>query len=368
MAEDDDDSQKTEDPTAKRLSEARSQGNLPLSRDFSTWVVLLGMVMTVSFLLPIVIPQILMPLQAILAKAGEIPVEPSSFTAMLGEIFGKVAFPLLSVLALLTVMGLLGWIIQTGPLFNMSLLRFKWERLNPMEGIKKIFSSNSLFELVKSVAKIIVIGVVVYTVLRPAFMGMESMSGLDNMGMVATTYNLAARIFFAILLVFTIVALADLLYQRFTYFKNLRMTRNELKEEFRQTEGDPQIKQRLRQIRTEKARKRMMAAVPKADVVITNPTHYAIALKYDAGVMTAPVVLAKGQDFIAMKIREIAEEHKIPLVSNPPLARTLYATVEIDDEIPPQHYRAVAEIISYVFRLKKNIRPEPPAKSGTGRR
>jgi flagellar biosynthetic protein FlhB len=156
-----------------------------------------------------------------------------------------------------------------------------------------------------------------------------------------------------LLLTFTIIAAVDLFYQRFQYFKNLRMTKAEVKDEFRQQEGDPLIKSRLRQIRLEKARKRMMAQVPKADVVITNPTHYAVAMRYDSARHAAPVVIAKGIDKVAERIRAVAEEHKISIVSNPPLSRALYETVEIDEAIPTQHYRAVAEVISYVYKLKK---------------
>jgi flagellar biosynthetic protein FlhB len=354
MAEDNDDSQKTEDPTAKKLSEAREQGNLPLSRDVSMWMLLLGVVMLVAFFLPMVIGQITAPLQAIFAKAGEIEVSSDNLGQVLSEIFGGLVFPMLAILGFLVIMGIVGWVAQTGPFFSMqNLTRLKWERLNPVEGFKRLFSANSLFELAKGVAKITIIGWVAYALLKPAFLNTDSLTGLDNIGLIAATHDLTTRVLFAIFLVFTAIALMDLVYQRFVYFKNLKMTRTEVREEYRQTEGDPHVKQRLKQIRAEKARKRMMAAVPQADVVITNPTHFAIALKYRPGEMPAPVVLAKGQDFIALKIREVAEEHKIPLVSNPPLARALYATVEIDEEIPPQHYRAVAEIISYVFRLRK---------------
>jgi flagellar biosynthesis protein FlhB len=354
MAEDNDDSQKTEDPTAKKLAEAREQGNLPLSRDVSMWMLLLGVVMLVAYFLPMMMGQLTAPMQAVFAKAGEIEITPDNLGLVLGEMFGELVVPMLAILGFLLVMGVVGWVAQTGPFFSMqNLTRLKWERLNPIEGAKRLFSANSLFELAKGVAKIGIIGWVAYILLKPAFLNTDSLTGLDNIGLVAATHDLTARVLFAIFLVFTAIALIDLVYQRFVYFKNLKMTRTEVREEYRQTEGDPHVKQRLKQIRAEKARKRMMAAVPQADVVVTNPTHYAIALKYTPGEMPAPVVLAKGQDFIAQKIRELAEEHKIPLVSNPPLARALYATVEIDEEIPPQHYRAVAEIISYVFRLRK---------------
>jgi flagellar biosynthetic protein FlhB len=353
MAEDQDDSQKTEDPTAKRLQEARNEGNLPISRDFSTWILLLGILITAMVMLPGMIGQMMGPLTATLEKAGEIHLGEDSFFSAIGHIFGAFSGPVLMITVTLMIMATLGWVLQTGLILNMSLFKLKWERLNPVEGIKRLFSMQSIVELIKSVAKIIAVGIVAYMILEPVFMRSEGLTGIDNGRLVSTTYELCMRLLFAVFLVFTAIAAGDFFYQRFTYFKNLRMTKAEVKEEFRQTEGDPHVKGRLRQIRTEKARKRMMAAVPKADVVITNPTHFAIALKYETGMMQAPVVVAKGQDFIAQRIREIAKEHKVPMVSNPPLARALYASVEIDEEIPPQHYRAVAEIISFIYRLKK---------------
>jgi flagellar biosynthetic protein FlhB len=353
MAEDQDDSQKTEDPTAKRLQEARDEGNLPLSRDLATWITLLGGVIAVAFLLPMATQSMMTPLEAVLHRAGEVEVSSDNFSIVMSHIFGAFAVPLLSIIGLLCVISALGWLAQTGLYFNMNMFRLKWERLNPIQGFHKLFSPSSLIELIKGICKLAVIGYIAVTLIKPAYEDTEAMTGMTNIGLVHVTYDLTAHIFFAVFLVFTIIAAADLFYQRATYFKKLRMTKSEVKEEFRQSEGDPHVKGRLKQIRMEKARKRMMAAVPNADVVITNPTHYAIALKYEAGKMQAPVVLAKGQDFIALKIREVAEAHKIPIVSNPPLARTLYAVIEIDEEIPPQHYRAVAEVISYVYRLRR---------------
>ncbi len=363
MAEDDkDDSQKTEDPTQKKLTEARQEGNLPLSRDMSTWFLLLGILLAVSIVLPHFMPQVVAPMTALLAKAGEIEVNATNFQAIMGAAFGAIAGPLMAILAILLLLGLTGWMVQTGPTFNVTLLRINLNKLNFITGLKKLFAFNSVFELLKGLVKVALMGYVTYILLKPVFLNIDGLIGLDKFGIIKTAHDLAGQIFFTIFLVFSAVAIGDLIYQRFTWFKNLRMTKQDVREEFRQTEGDPHIKSRIRQIRNEKARKRMMAAVPNADVVVTNPTHYAIALKYEPGKTAAPVVLAKGQDLIALKIREVAEEHKIPLVSNPPLARTLYATVEIDDEIPPQHYQAVAEIISYVLRLKRAAGGERAAR------
>jgi flagellar biosynthetic protein FlhB len=314
------------------------------------------MVMTTTIFIPALMPHLLVPLSALFAKAGEISITQENFAPVMGEIFGSIFPSVFAIMCILAFMALTGWILQIGAVFNMSMLTPKWDKLNPVGGLKRLFNANAVFELLKSVVKIAIIGWIAYSFLKPAFLHMDSMTGLDNMALVGATYDLTQKMFFGIFLVFTAVALLDLLYQRFTHFKKLKMSRSEVREEFRQTEGDPQVKNRLRAIRNEKARRRMMAAVPRADVVITNPTHFAIALKYEAGITAAPIVLAKGQDFIAQKIRELAAEHDIPLVSNPPLARALYATVEIDEEIPAQHYRAVAEVISYVFRLRKGKR------------
>ena len=168
-----------------------------------------------------------------------------------------------------------------------------------------------------------------------------------------------------VIAVMTVVAFLDVLFQRYQHTKKLRMTKQEVKDEFKQLEGDPQVKARLRQIRMEKARQRMMAAVPEADVVVTNPTHYAVALKYEHGTMEVPVLLAKGTDAVAQRIRALAEEHAIPLVENPPLARTLFATVDIDEEIPPEHYQAVAEVIGYVMRLRRSGITSPSSAGRT---
>ena len=192
-----------------------------------------------------------------------------------------------------------------------------------------------------------------FLTLLPIVRSLPAFNGHDMMDIIALIHSEAVHLIIIILLGFFLIAAIDLLYQRHTYIKGLRMTKAEVKDEFKQQEGDPMIKSRLRQIRIEKARKRMMAQVPKADVVVTNPTHYAIAMQYDNKRMAAPIVLAKGVDQVAVRIREVAEEHRIPLVSNPPLARTLYDTVELDEEIPSQLYRAVAEVISFVYKLKK---------------
>jgi len=221
-----------------------------------------------------------------------------------------------------------------------------------MSGLKRLFSSKSLVEFVKGLLKLIVVGTVVTALMLPQVRSLDTLVGLDPAAMLGLLYEAATRILFGVLATLTLIAALDWLYQRYSLTKDLRMSKQELKEEFKQTEGDPHIKQRIRQLRHERSRKRMMAAVPKADVVIMNPTHFAVALQYDQKTMGAPRCVAKGIDSLALRIRDVAKEAGVAVVENPPLARALHATVELDEEIPAEHYRAVAEVIGYVWKLR----------------
>ena len=224
-----------------------------------------------------------------------------------------------------------------------------------MAGAKRLFSLKSVVEFLKGVAKITIVGAIATMLMLPSFEGLDQIVRMEIGGAANLLHALVSKLLFGVLAVVTIIAAIDFLYQRFEHMKQMRMSRQEIKDEYKQTEGDPVIKQRLRQVRQERARQRTMAAVPDASVIITNPTHFAVALKYELDDMEAPVLIAKGQDFLALKIREVAEEHDIPIVENPPVARALYANVEVDQEIPQEHFKAVAEIIGYVFRLKGKL-------------
>ena len=206
--------------------------------------------------------------------------------------------------------------------------------------------------------------VVAYYAVAPYFPHIKQLPDISVAGTLSYLFVTSRRMLIGICIIMFFIAIFDYLYQRYEYLKSLRMSKQEVRDEYKQQEGDPQVKQRLRQIRMERARKRMMAAVPTADVIVTNPTHYSVALKYDQATMRAPKVVAKGLDNIAMRIREVAKEHDIPLYENPPLAQALYATVDIDREIPAEHYKAVAEVISYVYRIKgKYVQPARAAKA-----
>lgn len=350
-----DDSQKTEDPTPKKLEESRKKGQVPLSREVNNWIMLVAGTLVVLALGPSAMRQLTVHLRTYIADAHLLPGVPGGLGMVLGDsflaIFGILALPLIFLMAA----AFIGPFAQIGPLFSGETIKPDISKISPFKGFKRLFSMRSIMEFVKGVLKIAIISVVGAILLYPFFGSIEHMVGLSTAAMLDELSILVFRMMIGILMVMFVVAVLDLLYQRYEHHKKMRMTKQEVKDEYKQSEGDPHIKAKLRQLRQEKARARMMQAVPGADVVITNPTHYAIALKYDPDKMAAPVVVAKGVDHIAAKIREIANENKVTLVENRPLARALYDTVDIDEPVPAEHYQAVAEVISYVFRLKGKL-------------
>ena len=223
--------------------------------------------------------------------------------------------------------------------------------MSPLAGFKRMFSIDSLVTLGKGLIKIFVVGTAMWLAVRPELKRLDGIISAEPIGLLDITQRLAVKVMTAVMMVMAVVAGADYIFQRERWLNRLRMTRQEMKEEFKQQEGNPEIKQKVRQLRMARSRKRMMAAVPSATVVVANPTHFAVALKYEPG-MQAPRCVAKGQDAIALKIREVAESSDVPVVENPPLARALHASVEIDQDIPEEHYRAVAEVVGYVMKLK----------------
>jgi len=243
-------------------------------------------------------------------------------------------------------------LIVSGLVFSGQSLIPSIERISPIKGFFRLFSLKSATEFSKGLFKIIIVAGIVGAVAIPELSRVELLMQMDIATIVNEARLIILQMFVAAIFVVGFIAGLDYLYQRYEFLKQMRMTKQEVKDELKQTDGDPLIRGRLRQIRAERARERMMASVPTADVVVTNPTHYAIALKYESEIMTAPKVVAKGVDEVAFRIRDIANENNVPIVENPPLARALFVAAEIDDEVPPEHYKAVAEVISYVYQLK----------------
>ncbi|HPF77820.1 MAG TPA: flagellar biosynthesis protein FlhB [Alphaproteobacteria bacterium] len=353
-----DDSQKTEEPTPKKLEESRKKGQVALSREVNNWVMLLTGTIVVLIIGPSSMAHLKNHMQSYIEKAHLMPSIPGGFGFVLGDSFWSVLGILTLPLVIFMIAAFLAPFLQIGPLFSGETIKPDISKISPMKGFQRLFSMRSIMEFIKGLVKIGVIGAVGVILLRPFYGEVDHMVGLPIPMMLDELQSLVLRLMTGILVVLLVVAVIDLVYQRYEHYKKMRMTKQELKDEYKQTEGDPHVRAKLRQLRQEKARARMMQAVPKADVVITNPTHYSLALQYDPDTMDAPVLLAKGVDDVAMRIREVAKEHDIPLYENKPLARALYDTVEIDQMIPPEHYRAVAEVISYVFQLKGKLKPK----------
>lgn len=360
MAEEKDDSQKTEEPSQKRLDDAHNKGQVAVSREVNHWFMMLAIVLAVTIFVPDAMARIARSLVVFLEAPHAILTDPGGIQSWTASLLASLGLTLLPILGLLMIAGIASALLQVGPMFTAEPVKPDFSKVSPMRGLQRLFSMQALMDFVKGLAKLGVVGAVSWYLLRPEFDNLERFFDYDMVALLAVLNRLAVKLLVGVLLVMAAIAALDLFYQRLAHRRKLRMSREELRDEYKESEGDPLVKGRLRQIRMERARRRMMQDVPKADVIITNPTHFAVALRYDPAKMPAPKVVAKGADLVARRIRELAEEHKVPIVSNPPLARALYASVDIDDEIPPEHYKAVAEVIGYVMRLRRG-RPRPNA-------
>jgi flagellar biosynthetic protein FlhB len=256
------------------------------------------------------------------------------------------------------VAGIFGNVIQHGFLWTTEKLKPDLKKVSPLQGFKRIFGLDGWVQFAKSLLKIAVVTAIAWWVLNPRMGQIAQTSALEPSAILPITADILRALFFSVIALMAVTAGADWLWQRFRFMERMKMSKEELKQEFKSTEGDPLIKAKLKQMRAEKARRRMMQNVPKATVVITNPTHYAVALKYEFGQAAPPQCVAKGLDAVALKIREIAGEHGVPIIEDPPLARALYAAIDVDEMIPPAHYEAVAKIIGFVMnKAKGNGRP-----------
>jgi flagellar biosynthetic protein FlhB len=356
---DDHDTDRTEDPTQKRLDDALARGDVVKSQEVSTWFVLGGGTLMLSAFSGSMSSGLSSTFRGFIANAHQIPVDGRGLIAIAGrierEVLAAVAFPL----ALLVFAALAGNVIQHRLVWSTDSMKPKFSKISPLAGLKRMFSLQALANFAKGLIKLSVIGAVITALLWPLRYKFEGLVQTDILGTLLIIRSLSLNMMATVVAILFLVAAADYLFQYRQWFARQKMSLQEMKDEYKQTEGDPLVKGKIRQLRQARQRRRMMAAVPKASVIITNPTHYAIALQYDRG-MEAPICLAKGADAVALKIREVAAEHSIPIVENPPLARALYATVEIDEEIPTEHYKAVAEIIGYVMKLRRGAGRAPP--------
>jgi len=351
-----DDSQKTEDPTSKRLEEARKQGQVPNSREVNNLFMMMALTLSVAMFGSSIVRDIKSLILPFIESPDQIPTDIGHLQLLGWRFFTHLLMigivPM--ILALFAAFG--SSYLQFGLLWSVEHIMPDLGKLSPLAGFGRIFSVRSFVEFLKGLAKIAIVGSVAISLLLPALRDVHRLIGLDPVDILGAMKSMVVHLLFGVLSVIFAITIFDFFYQRFQHMRSLRMSRQELKEEFRDTEGDPMVKGRLRQLRMERAKRRMMAEVPKSDVVVTNPTHFAVALRYDQASMGAPRVVAKGSDNAALRIREIAKEHDIPIVENPPLARGLHAAVEVDQEIPPEFYKAVAEVISYIMKLRRGRR------------
>ncbi len=355
MADEQDNSERTEDPTQKRLDEALERGDVVKSQEVNTWFVLGAATLILLSFSGSMSSGVTTMLRSLLANAHQIPVDGRGLVSTMQTLGLSTVAAVAVPFALLMLAAIVGNMIQHRLVWSGEQLKPKLSKISPGAGFKRLFSKIALANFVKGLIKLALLGAIMTAILWPKRNQLDGLVTMDPAVVLPLSKTLSLELLGAVVAVLAIVAAADYLFQYRQWYERQKMSVRELKEEFKQTEGDPAIKAKIRQLRSARSKKRMMAAVPKASVIITNPTHYAVALQYDRG-MNAPLCLAKGLDNMALKIREIAAEHNIPVVENPPLARALHATVEIDEEVPPEHYKAVAEVIGYVMRLRGAIR------------
>jgi flagellar biosynthetic protein FlhB len=364
MSEDADPESKTEDPSGKRLEDAAEKGNVAKSMEISYWFTFLAASIALWMLADSLSTRVVDSTRKFLAQPHLIPIDPSHLTRVGVELMISLGLALGPVIGLFVIASVAASLLQNP--FRASLERIKpsFDKLSPIAGFKRMFAVQSLVEFGKNLIKVAGIGGILLAILIPEMDELEVLIDLDLHVILPLCLKIVAKLVGALIGIMFVVAVADYLYQRFNFMKQLRMTKQEVKEEYKEIEGDPMIKARLRQLRMQRARQRMMTAVPQASVVVTNPTHYAVALKYEQGQSEAPIVVAKGTDLIALRIRELATKHEVPIVENPPLARALYK-VDLEQEIPVEHFRAVAEVISYIMKLKDGIQTKYEPKVET---
>ncbi len=342
--------EKTEKPTGKRRREARQEGNLFQSKDAVTVVMLFGVFWMLRLMIPMIYRTVRDCMLRYFTAAGSgravLEQSPNIYVYMVVSVL-KCALP---ILLTSVALGILSHGIQTR--FNLTFkpLRPKFSKLNPITGIKKLFGLKKLVDLAKNLIKIALLLALLYNLLKRDLTEISRMFDMQVFNSAAYMMQLVFDLVMRVCLAFAVVAFFDYLYQRWDYENNLKMTKQEVKEEFKNTEGNPEIKGRIRSVQRQMAMSRMMQKVPQADVIIRNPTHFAVALKYDPDQDNAPVVLAKGQDLVALRIVHIGEEHGVYVIENRPLARALFASCDLDREIPPEFYGAVAEILVYIYK------------------
>jgi flagellar biosynthetic protein FlhB len=353
MAEDSDGASKTEEPTQRKLDQAREKGDVVKTPDLPQLAALAASGAVVFICGGWMSRNLAEALQPFLANAGTMSVEGGAGVQIARRALMAAAPILLAVMLTTAAAGAAGNLVQTGLMFSAEKLKLDFNKVSPIAGFKKLFGIDALMQWAKSIVKIAVVAWIAWLVLKPHVHDFQTMSAMDITGILPYSADIIRRLVFAVVIAMIVIAGFDWFWQRQRFQARMRMTKEEIKEDYKQSDGDPHVKARQRQLRMERARRRMMQAVPDATLVVMNPTHYAVALKYEPGETAAPLCVAKGMDAIALKIRAIAEASGVPIIEDPPLARALFASVEIDDIIPPGHYEAVAKIIGFIMNGRR---------------
>lgn len=352
MAEEQDQSQKTEEPTPKKLADARQKGQAPSSKEVSNLLLIGSATLTLGLALPAMMSDLAQGMSHYLRHAGDPALVGTALGGALLRALALLGFALAVPLAVATLAAIAAPALQNAVLWSTENLQPKLQRISPIAGFKRLFSLKSVVEFLKGLVKVGLMAAIGIAVVWPGRERLVASGFLEVGASLAYLRDTALWVIAAIAACLALVAALDFAYQRYEFMQQMRMSRRDVQDEHKQSDGDPIVKQRLRSLRMEKARRRMMAEVPTSTVVVTNPTHYAVALRYERGQTPAPKVVAKGVDAVALRIREVARASDVPIVESPALARALHKSVELGALIPPEHYQAVAEIIGYVLRLR----------------
>lgn len=348
--------EKTEQATPKKQAEARKKGQIARSSDLPGSFILMFIFMGFIMLGDYFKEHIMMLFGSLFEDWLLMDLTTGNVMSLFNDVTAELLLILMPIFAITIVIGILGNVVQFGFLLTGDPLKMKLSKLNPINGFKQIFSAKTVVEFLKSVLKLLIIAVLVYMTILKEWNRILVLANLPIQQIFSFTAGLTVKLGIEIGAVLAVLALADYFYQRFEHNKSLRMSKQDIKDEYKKSEGDPIIKGRIRERQRRMALQRMMQEVPKADVIITNPTHFAIALKYDAAKMEAPKIIAKGMDHVALRIREIARENGVVTMENKPLARALYERAEIGDVIPPDLFQAVAEVLAYVYKMKGRVK------------
>ena len=353
MADDHDAASRTEEATPRRLEQAREQGDVPKTPELPQLASLAASASVLMLAGGWISRNLAGALLPFLAHPDSIVLEGGGGVVVARHVLGAALPAIVMVLMAAAAAGVAGNLFQTGLMFTPDKLKPDFSKLSPLQGLKRVFGLDGLIQFAKSLLKVAITGGVAWWIVKPHVSEMEQLATLDPAAILPFIIDILRRLVFAVMALLLVITGADWFVQKQRFMARMRMSKEELKEEFKNTEGDPHVKARQKQIRAERSRRRMMQAVPKATVVVMNPTHFAVALKYVQGEDAAPVCVAKGMDAVALKIRDVAKEANVPVIEDPPLARALFAAVEIDDVIPPAHYEAVAKIIGFILRQSR---------------